>query len=101
MRYIFQNFYTFFAFFCCIIPRLCYSINMSKKEIEKAVLTKTLSRLSQQIKAERDALTHLVGIRALATERMLHADERAYLAALADYRLITHPHASIPQGCRA
>lgn len=70
---------------------------MNNRELKKAVLTTTMVRLREQIAAERNALTHLVGIRAIAIERMLHTDERAYLAAEAAYRSITHPHASAPR----
>lgn len=74
-------------------------MGMTTKQIKKATLTETLSRLAESIHASRCRLTVATGIPALAVERMLHADERSYLAALADYRAITHPHASIPVGC--
>lgn len=42
-----------------IYIELCYSINMSKRDIKKAALTETRPRLREQIHAECSGLAHL------------------------------------------
>ncbi len=73
---------------------------MTERQMTKACLIETMSRLAESLNALRAAGATRVGVLEVANRRMIAADEHAYLAALADYRSLTHPHAAVPAGCR-
>lgn len=73
---------------------------MTRHQMTKAALLETMSRLAESLHALRAAGATRVGALEIANQRMIAVDEKAYLAAVADYRSLTHPHASIPAGCR-
>lgn len=71
------------------------------RTLTTAALIETLSRLADQLHADRNRkLATVEGtVLAIVAERMQAASETAYFAALTSYRAIKGAHASVPAGC--